>query len=143
MLPLRATLAGLTALLLCAALPAAADDFKVVVHPDNPVAELSAGDVSRLFLKKTLRWSDGRPVQPVEPATPRVRERFAATVHEKSVNAVKSYWNQLIFSGRDVPPLEKADDAGVLAYVKANAGAVGYVSPGADLSGVKVLLVKP
>ena len=133
----------LSALLLAAAAPAAADDFKVVVHPDNPVAELTSAQVSRLFLKKTLRWPEGRPVQPVEPATPALREKFALAIHEKSLNAVKSYWNQLIFSGRDVPPLEKPNDAAVLAYVRGEPGAVGYVSPGADLTGVKVVLVDP
>jgi ABC-type phosphate transport system substrate-binding protein len=140
---MRAPFALLACLALGAALPAAAADFKVVVHPDNPLGELTTTELSRLFLKKTLRWPEGRPVQPVEPGTPRLRERFAQAVHGKSLDAVKAYWNQLIFSGRDVPPLEKADDAGVLAYVRANPGAVGYVSPGADTAGVKVLLVSP
>lgn len=141
---MRPLLLALLLLLLGVAAPAAAaDEFKVVVHPDNPVAHLTQAQVSRLFLKKTLRWPEGRTVHPVEPASPRLRERFALSIHEKSLNAVKSYWNQLIFSGRDVPPLEKADDAGVLAYVRAEPGAIGYVSPGADLSGVKVLLVAP
>jgi ABC-type phosphate transport system substrate-binding protein len=140
---MRPLLATLAALLLAAALPAAADDFKVVVHPENPVAELSAGELSRLFLKKTLRWPEGRAVRPVEPASPPLRERFSVAIHQKSLNATKAYWNQLIFSGRDVPPLEKPDDAAVLAYVRSDPGAIGYVSPGADLTGVKVLVVQP
>jgi len=140
---MRPLLALLACLALGAAPPAAAGDFKVVVHPDNPVSQLTTAQLSRLFLKKTLRWPEGRPVQPVEPASPRLRERFALAVHEKSLNAVKSYWNQIIFSGRDVPPLEKADDAGVAAYVRAEPGAVGYLSPGADVTGLKVILVEP
>lgn len=122
---------------------AATDDFKVVVHPDNPVGHLPAADLSRLFLKKTLRWPEGRPAQPVEPASQKLREKFALAVHGKSLNAVKSYWNQLIFSGRDVPPLERPDDAAVLAYVRAEPGAIGYVSHGADTAGLKVLVVEP
>lgn len=136
-----ATLAALAALLLAAA-PAAAEDFKVVVHPDNPATEVAVGQLSRLFLKKTLRWEDGTAAQPVEPTSVRLRERFALAVHDKSLNAVKAYWNQIIFSGRDVPPLEKAGDGEVLAYVRANRGAVGYVAPGADTTGVKVLPVR-
>lgn len=133
----------LAALMLAAALPAVAGDFTVVIHPDNPVGHLTRAEVSRLFLKKTLRWQEGRPVLPVEPGARRLRERFALAVHGKSLAAVQAYWNQVIFSGRDVPPLEKPDDAGVLAYVRANPGAVGYVSPGADTAGVKILLVEP
>lgn len=137
-------LAALAALALAAApAPAAADDFKVVVHPDNPMGHVAAADLSRLLLKKTLRWPDGRPVQPVEPASQKLREKFAQAIHGKSLNAVKSYWNQLIFSGRDVPPLERPDDAAVVAFVRAEPGAIGYVAPGADTAGVKVLLVEP
>jgi ABC-type phosphate transport system substrate-binding protein len=138
-----AALALLASLALAAASPAAAEDFKVVVNRDNPVSELSAREVSRLFLKKSLRWPEGRPVQPVEPAAQVLQERFALAIHLKSLNAVKAYWNQVIFSGRDVPPLEKAGDAEVLAFVRSEPGAVGYVSPGADTTGVKVVYVRP
>lgn len=134
---------ALAALLLATALPAAAEDFKVVVHPDNPAAELTGPELSRLFLKKTLRWPERRPVQPVEPASTRLREQFARAIHQKSLNAVKSYWNQVIFSGQDVPPLEKPDDAAVVAFVRSDPGAIGYVSAGADTAGVKVLVVRP
>jgi ABC-type phosphate transport system substrate-binding protein len=140
---MRTALATLACLLLGAAQPAAADDFKVVVHPDNPATAVAAAQLSRLFLKKALRWEDGTTALPVEPSSPRLREKFALAVHGKSLNAVKFYWNQVIFSGRDVPPLEKADDAEVLAYVRANRGAVGYVSAGTDSTGAKVLAVKP
>jgi len=142
---MRTLAALLPALVLAAALPAGAGagDFRVVVHRDNPVGSLTTAQVSRLFLKQSLRWPEGRPVRPVEPASSRLREQFAQAIHQRSLNAVKSYWNQLIFSGRDVPPLEKQDDAGVLAYVRAEPGAIGYVSPGADVAGVKVLVVEP
>jgi ABC-type phosphate transport system substrate-binding protein len=136
-------LAALAACLAAAPAPAAADEFKVVAHPDNPAGELGREVVSRLFLKKTLRWPDGVAVQPVEPATARLRAAFAGQIHRKSANAVKSYWTQLIFSGRDVPPLERSGDAEVLAYVRATRGAVGYVSATADAAGVKVLSVRP
>ncbi len=140
---MRALLALACLLALGAPAPAAAGDFKVVVHPDNPVGQLPAAQLSRLFLKRTLRWPEGRPVLPVEPASPRLRERFSQAVHGKSLNALKSYWNQQIFSGRDVPPLEKPDDAAVLAFVRAEPGAIGYVSPGADTGGLKVVLLEP
>ena len=71
-----------------------------------------------------------------------VREAFSLAIHERDVNAVKSYWQRQIFSGRGVPPPEKASDSEVLAFVRANPGAVGYVSSGTAVgSGVKVLEV--
>ncbi len=118
-------------------------DFQVLFHPDNPVTELDRETLYRLFLKRTLRWPDGTAVQPMEPAGGRAREAFAAQVHRRSPAAVKSYWTQLIFSGRDVPPLERASDEEVVAWVRATRGAVAYVGPGADTAGVRVLPVRP
>jgi hypothetical protein len=70
-----------------------------------------------------------------------VRGLFSETVLARHVAAVRSYWQQQIFSGRDVPPVEKKNDAEVLEYVRTNRGAVGYVSEASPASGVKVVEV--
>lgn len=122
---------------------ALAAGYKVIVNSANPATALPKKDVSQLFMKKTAKWADGTAVTPVdqtEKAT--VRERFTQEVHGKSVAAVKSYWQQQIFSGRDVPPVEKSSDAQVIAFVKQNAGAIGYVAESADTAGVKVVAVQ-
>jgi ABC-type phosphate transport system substrate-binding protein len=134
---------SLLALLLALALPARAadpDGFKLVVHPSNKAAkDLTRSQVSQLFLKKTTRWADARRVLPVEPADLELREKFARRIHNKSATAVKSFWNQQIFAGREVPPIEKSTDAEVVAYVRSNPEAIGYVAAGADLAGVLVI----
>jgi hypothetical protein len=71
-----------------------------------------------------------------------VRAEFSKSVHGKAVGSVVAFWQQQIFAGRDVPPAEKAGDEAVLAFVRANPGAVGYVSPAANTAGVKVLEVQ-
>jgi ABC-type phosphate transport system substrate-binding protein len=139
---MRTRLAAL--LLALTALPALAapeaDGFRVVAHPSNKAAQtLTRSQLSQLFLKKTTRWADGKRVLPVEPADPAVRERFSRRVHSKSLTAVKSFWNQQIFAGREVPPIEKASDAEVAAFVRANPDAIGYVSPAADVAGLAVI----
>jgi hypothetical protein len=60
----------------------------------------------------------------------------------RSVTAVRSYWQQVIFAGRDVPPPELPGDARVLEYVRQHSGGVGYVSVTADTAGAKVLAVR-
>jgi ABC-type phosphate transport system substrate-binding protein len=126
-----------------AARAAEPDGFRIVVHSSNKAAQgLTRGQLSQLFLKKTTRWANGKRVLPVEPADLAVRERFARRIHAKSAVAVKSFWNQQIFSGREVPPLEKATDDDLVAYVKANPDAIGYVSAGADVSGLAVITPK-
>jgi hypothetical protein len=122
---------------------ASAADFKVIVNSSNGAAKISKTDLNAMFLKKMAKWSDGTPVAPVNQSKKStVREAFTASVHGKSVAAVDSYWQQQIFSGRDIPPPEKSADAEVLAFVKANGGAVGYVTNAAPTPGVKVLDVE-
>ena len=54
-----------------------------------------------------------------------------------------AYWQKMIFSGREVPPPEKTSSAEVVAYVRANRGAIGYVAADAALgAGVRVLKIE-
>ena len=62
-----------------------------------------------------------------------MRRIFSERVLKRSVAAVRNYWQQRIFSGRDVPPPEVEGDEAVVAYVAEHPGAVGYVSLGAKL----------
>jgi ABC-type phosphate transport system substrate-binding protein len=122
-----------------------AQEFTVIVNAANPVTTLPKDEVARMFLKKTVTWESGEPIAAVElPSSTKAREAFARTVLNKSLAQVKSYWQQQIFSGRDVPPPEKQSDGDVLAFVRANANAIGYVAKGKDVGrGVKVLEIGP
>jgi ABC-type phosphate transport system substrate-binding protein len=124
---------------------AGAQEFTVIVNAANPIASMPRDDVAKLFLKKTVAWQSGQPVAPVElPVATKAREAFARTVLNKSIPQVKSYWQQQIFSGRDVPPPEKQSENDVVAFVRSNPGAIGYVSKGVDIGrGVKALAVAP
>lgn len=119
--------------------------FKVVVNTANPTTEMPRSIVSKMFLKKVSRWTDWDntavvAVDQLEKSP--VREAFSDTVHKKSVSAIKSYWQRMIFSGRDAPPREVVTDAEVLGLVRGEPGAIGYVSDAAELGdGVKELQV--
>jgi len=116
------------------AAPAAGVAYKVVVNSANAAPPMSRDEVAKLFLKKVTSWATGQTVQPVDQAKDSaVRKAFSQAVLGKDVSAVESYWQQAIFSGRGVPPSEKSSDAEVLAFVRANPNAIGYVSGGADL----------
>lgn len=132
-------------LALAAAVPAAAQApaFRIVVHASNGTESLAREDVARLFLKKATAWPDGQPALPVDQTETPARKAFTRSVLERDVSAVRSYWQQMIFSGRAVPPPEKGSDADVLAFVRANTHAIGYVSATGDLGpSVKELRLK-
>jgi ABC-type phosphate transport system substrate-binding protein len=124
--------------------PARSQAFVVVVHADNPVEGIDREALSNLFLKRSTKWPAGNLAEPVDQSTKSsAREAFSRSVLRKSVTAVRTYWQQQIFSGRDVPPREKASDAEVLDAVKATPNAVGYVAASTALpAGVKILIVR-
>lgn len=117
--------------------------YRVVAHPANPISRVERTFVQDAFLKKVRRWPNQTVILPVDlvAASP-VRRRFSEEVVGRSVSAVRAYWQQRIFSGRDVPPPELGDDAKVVAHVLKNVGAVGYVSGACDVRGLKVLVIE-
>jgi ABC-type phosphate transport system substrate-binding protein len=130
----------LASALSAAARPAAAPSFVVIVNTVN-AATPTRDEVANIFMKRVTRW-DGRavPIVVVDelPDSP-VREVFSRAVLHRGVGAMEAYWQQQIFSGRDVPPVQKETDADVVAFVRRNPGAIGYVSAGAQLDGVRVV----
>src|SRR5581483_44487 len=127
---------------LCGGLAVAEDRFYVIVNGANSVSSMEDKEVSKLFLKKTGVWPNGQPVVPVDQAErSSVREVFSKEIHGKTTSSLQAYWQQQIFSGRNIPPPEKGSDGEVIAFVKANPNAIGYVSAQPSDAGVKVLKV--
>ena len=115
----------------------------VIVHAKLGFDRLDKKTVAEAFLKKRRRWSEDVAILPVDQRkTAAVRSRFSRSILDRSLASVRTYWNQLIFSGRGVPPPEVDSDAAVVSYVANNPGAIGYVSATTELKGVKVVQVR-
>jgi ABC-type phosphate transport system substrate-binding protein len=139
-------LAGLlVAVLVVAGSPSKAEsapEFRVLVHPDNPSASLDREFVADVYLKRVTRWPDGQTVRPVDQhPSSAVRLRFSELVLKRSVSAVKRYWQQRVFSGRELPPPELESDEAVVSYVLKHRGAIGYVSGAAPSDRAKPVTV--
>jgi ABC-type phosphate transport system substrate-binding protein len=118
--------------------------FKVIVHEENPVLTISKEHVTRLFLKKDLCWVNGTKALPVDQETDSpVRDSFSQEIIGRNAASVSSYWQQLVFSGRGLPPAMRASDEEVVEFVKAHPGAIGYVARDTTVDGVKVVEVSP
>lgn len=127
----------LTAVHLCAQ----GGGYKIVVHSSNPLTSVKKDEIARIFTKKSTKFSDGRKALPVDlPVESSVRDSFSKSVLGKPASAVNSYWQQQIFSGKDVPPPLKREDAAI-SFVLSNEFAIAYVSAGADTAGLKVVTV--
>ncbi|MFV2072485.1 MAG: hypothetical protein ACC742_07515 [Thermoanaerobaculales bacterium] len=120
-----------------------AQEFKVVVNDANPLTSVSAKQLSRIFLKRTGKWPSGVPAVPIDrAASTDVRKEFSTAVHGRDISAIRAYWQRMIFSVHAVPPIVMSSDNEILAAVRADPGAVGYVSGNTSIvDGVKVIEV--
>ena len=136
---------ALASLLIPGARSAAAEleRFRVVVNADNPAKSLSTAQLDLYFLKKQTTWPDGGTVEPVDQsASSFLRALFTEDVHGRKVSAIRSYWQQQIFSGRGSPPPVMSSDAEVLAFVRMRPNAIGYVSAETEIGdGLKVVSI--
>ena len=120
------------------------DAFVVVVNAHNLAKSVERQFLADAFLKRASRWADDETLRPADlRPDSAARRAFSLSVVRRSVAAVRSYWQQCIFSGREIPPPELDNDAAMLRYVAKYRGAVGYVSANATLGdGVKTLTVR-
>jgi ABC-type phosphate transport system substrate-binding protein len=117
-------------------------DVVIIVNRQNAATTVSKEFLRRAFLKQVTRWQDDETVRPADQvATATARKRFSESILGRSVQAVKSYWQQRVFSGRDIPPPEFATEEAVVEYVSRYPGAIGYVSSGAVVDAAKVVVV--
>jgi ABC-type phosphate transport system substrate-binding protein len=120
----------------------AAEGFKVITHPDVSGTQLSRNLLASIFLKQSTRWGNGHEIVVVDQSTQSpVRAEFSSEVLRQPLPAVQSYWLREISAGRATPPVVKASDADVVAFVHDHAGAIGYVSADFPAEGVKLVQV--
>lgn len=114
-----------------------AQNYVIVVNSAGP-ATLSKDEVSNYFLKKNA----GLSAVDLEKSS-KIREDFSKDLLGRPISAVTNYWQQQIFSGKEVPPAEKASDAEVLSFVRANPKGIGYIDTHTTLgAGVKALVIR-
>ena len=122
---------------------ARADGYKIVVHPSNGLSSATKSEISDYLLKRKVTWPDGTRVIPVDqPEKSAARAMVLRELFARSASAIRSYWQQQIFSGRAIPPIEKASDQEVIAFVEATPGAIGYVSAAAEVRKLTVVTVR-
>ena len=119
-----------------------ASGFLAIVNDANKTTTITTREAANVFLKKKVQWGDGTKILAVVLSdTSPVSQAFDKQILNKSIAALHAYWQQEIFSGRNVPPVEKATDDEVVAFVQKNPGAIGYIAGNAAHPGVHVVSV--
>lgn len=119
----------------------ASTEILVVAHTDVPVDTIDAKTVQRIYLGKKTTWEDQSQILPVMLTTGPVHEEFVEDLVGRSEHRFATYWRQMVFTGKGVPPRSFDTEEDLVGFVKMTPGAVGYVSPATDVTGVKTLIV--
>jgi ABC-type phosphate transport system substrate-binding protein len=124
----------LWAVMLLTAAPALAfADVYVIV---NPSLNLTADDIKNIYTgEKEL--AESTKIRPQDNSA--AREEFLRKVLQLDVAKYESMWTKKSFRDGINPPTVRASDAEVIAFVKSNPGAIGYVTtaPPSDVTVLK------
>lgn len=120
----------------------AAADVKVIANNSVGASAVSREELKGVFLETKNSLSDGSAVEPVLLKSGPAHETFLKEVVGKMDAALQNYYRSLVFTGKGSMPKVIAGEAEVVAYVAKTKGAIGYVSTGAAVAGVKILELK-
>jgi ABC-type phosphate transport system substrate-binding protein len=109
----------------------------VIVHKDNPQAALNAEEARTYFLKKSSAWPSGEKIRPVDvDGDPALRAAFLAKVLHMSAQDLERHWLEIKYQAAESPPKRVDDAEGVIRYVGAFKGAIGFL-PAASADALK------
>lgn len=114
----------------------------LIAHADNSEGVVDHEEVKRIYLGKKTHWNDDTPIVPVILKKGEIHEDFLDEYLDRTSHRFVSYWRQMVFTGKGVPPKSFASEADLIAFVAATPGAVGYVSDTKPLTGVLTLTIR-
>jgi len=110
----------------------------VVVNSAESPLQLSKGEVRNLFMGGAI---DGLSPVEFEPGT-YIRKVFNNQVIGLTEARIQSFWAQMRFSGRSVPPSNVRDVEEMLSFLLAHKSSVGYLPEGTTIpKGLTVVFV--
>jgi ABC-type phosphate transport system substrate-binding protein len=121
------TLALALSTLLASQRPASAGgQLAVIINAKSPVGALSADLVKSHFLREHKEWEDGAKVRPTRQEGD-LHAVFLSKVLRMSNIEYERYWLERKYSAAEAPPKTVEDDDGVIKFVGAMTGSIGYV----------------
>jgi hypothetical protein len=118
---------GLACLFMGPAEAAVSDTLAVVVPRTQSGKIGSLVDLSLIYWRKKLYWSEGIRMQPVNlPTDSPQRRLFSQRVLGSLPEAQTEYWNEAYYHGTTPPHVVSSQEA-VLRYVADTPGGIGYI----------------
>jgi hypothetical protein len=112
----------------------------VIVNAGAPAASIDRKRLEQLYFGRARTFADGSFAVIVDRPDSTLRERFFWALGGMSLPQVNAYWARLNFTGRVLPPQVRNTDDEVLAVVRRDSNAVGYIGRDPDDASVRVVM---
>jgi len=106
---------------------ASAETLAVIVPQNHDRHQISPSELSLIFWRKKLYWTDGKRIQALNYAANNpLRLQFSQSILKSTPETQANYWNSLYFHGISPPHVVHSQEA-MLRFVADSAGAIGYI----------------
>ncbi len=118
---------------------AANDGLVIIANPDFTGSAIEQRELQRIYLGKKTQWEDNTSIVPVMLKSGPLHDEFIEGYVDRSVQRFVTYWRQMVFTGKGIPPKSFASESDLVDFVARTPGSVGYVSTSVNVSSVKKL----
>jgi ABC-type phosphate transport system substrate-binding protein len=121
-------------------MPPTSESIVVIVHKDNPVGTLSAGEVKLYYTRKIKkRWPElNKNIRPADRKSKCAeRDTFYSAVLGMKDNEVEEYFINKQLQNAERPQDKFASEADLINFVAEEPGAIGYIKASSLTSEVK------
>ena len=115
------------------------DDLVIIANPDLAGGAIEQRELQRIYLGKKTQWEDNTSIVPVMLKSGPLHDEFIEGYIDRSVQRFVTYWRQMVFTGKGMPPKSFASESDLIDFVAHTPGSVGFVSSSANVSSVKRL----
>lgn len=121
-----------------------ADTLYVVVSAHSPVRSMAQKEVLALYTGRTRTLPGGDPASPLDQQRDgAARASFYQALTGMDIARINSYWARLHFTGQVQPPQAVGDDNAVIARLRVDPSAIGYLTREPQDPTVRVVLRLP
>ncbi len=106
------------------------EEYVIVVNKANPVQEIAAQDLKKMFLGEKMSWEDGSQIKLAALDSGELQGVFVRDILKMTRMQFQIHWKKMIFTGSGTGTDIKffKSEQKVKEYVAANPGAIGYIS---------------
>ena len=111
----------------------------IIANPGISSNSIDYKDLQRIYLGKKTQWKDDISIVPVMLKSGPLHDGFIEDFLDRSVQRFATYWRQMVFTGKGVPPRSFEDESELVDFVARTPGSLGFASTSADVGDVKIL----